>query len=56
MHSRKVRNIASNADVAVCIPVRRLPVGPPSTIIFQATAEVLGRDDRSLGELLDGVV
>lgn len=53
MGSRKVRNIAGNANVAVCIPVRRLPVGPPATIMFQATAEVLGRDDRTLRGLLD---
>jgi general stress protein 26 len=53
VHSRKVRNIESNANVGVCIPVRRLPVGPPSTIMFQATAELLGRDDQALGGLLD---
>lgn len=38
--SRKVRNIEANERVAVTIPVRRLPVGPPSTIQFQGTAEV----------------
>ena len=53
VHSRKVRNIEGNANVGVCIPVRRLPVGPPSTIMFQATAELLGRDDRALRGLLD---
>ncbi len=53
VQSHKVRNIESNAKVGVCIPVRRLPVGPPSTIMFQATAELLGRDDRALRGLLD---
>lgn len=53
VHSRKARNIAANGDVAACIPVRRLPVGPPSTIIFQGSAEVLGRQDENLRELLE---
>jgi general stress protein 26 len=53
MRSRKVRNIEANANVAVCIPVRRLPVGPPATLMFQGTAEALGRDDRALRALLD---
>lgn len=43
--SRKARNIAASATVAVCIPVRRLPVGPPSSIQFQGTAEVVALDD-----------
>jgi hypothetical protein len=53
MNSRKARNIASNANVGVCIPVRRMPVGPPATIIFQGTAETLDRDDQALRSLLD---
>jgi hypothetical protein len=43
--SRKARNIAANSHVAVCVPVRRLPVGPPSTIHFQTSARVLDLDD-----------
>lgn len=43
--SRKARNVAANPSVAVCIPVRRLPVGPPSSVQFQARAEVLALDD-----------
>jgi hypothetical protein len=39
-NSRKARNIEANERVGVTIPVRRLPVGPPSTIQFQGTAEV----------------
>jgi general stress protein 26 len=53
MNSRKARNIETNANVGVCIPVRRLPVGPPATIMFQGTAEALGRDDQALRSLLD---
>jgi hypothetical protein len=53
MHSRKARNIESNANVGVCIPVRRLPVGPPATIIFQGTAAALDRDDQALRALLE---
>lgn len=51
--SHKVRNIESNAHVAVCIPVRRLPVGPPATIMFQGTAELVSRDDPALLAALD---
>jgi pyridoxine/pyridoxamine 5'-phosphate oxidase len=43
--SRKARNVAANGHVAVCVPVRRSPVGPPSTIQFQARAEVVAVDD-----------
>jgi hypothetical protein len=41
--SRKARNIAANPHVGVSIPVRRLPVGPPSSIQFQARATLLDR-------------
>lgn len=43
--SVKARNIRENARVAVCIPVRRYPVGPPFSIQFQGTAELLGVTD-----------
>lgn len=46
--SRKARNIAANPRVAVTVPVRRSPFGPPSTIIFQTTARVLDLDDPEL--------
>jgi general stress protein 26 len=51
--SRKARNIDGNPNVAVCIAVRRLPVGPPATIMFQGTATVLDRDDSDVRGLLD---
>lgn len=51
--SRKARNVAINPSVAVAIPVRRMPVGPPSSIQFQATADVLGLDDPHITALVD---
>lgn len=48
LSSRKARNILDNPRVAVTIPVRRAPVGPPSSIIFQASARVLDLDDPGL--------
>ena len=50
--SRKARNVAANQRGFVCIPVRRLPVGPPSTIQFEATVDVLGNDDPSVVALV----
>lgn len=50
--SRKARNIAANPHVGLCVPVRRLPVGPPSTIHFQATAELLRLDHPDIAALL----
>ena len=46
--SRKARNILANPKVAVSVPVRRAPVGPPSNISFQTTARVLDLDDPEL--------
>ncbi|MGI8683883.1 MAG: pyridoxamine 5'-phosphate oxidase family protein [Acidimicrobiales bacterium] len=43
--SRKARNIVANPRVSVCIPIRRLPVGPPSSVQFAATAEILATTD-----------
>ena len=51
--SKKARNIARNPHVAVCIPIRRLPVGPPSTVQFQGTAEILAADDPRILELVE---
>lgn len=50
--SRKARNIAANPHVGVTIPIRRLPVGPPSTIQFQATADVVALDDPEINRLI----
>jgi len=43
--SRKARNLAGSGRIGVCIPFRRLPVGPPYTIHFQALADVFAMDD-----------
>ena len=51
--SRKARNIAANPHVAVCVPVRRLPVGPPSSVQFQATAELLANDHPDIVALVN---
>jgi general stress protein 26 len=51
--SRKACNIVSNSRVGVVIPVRRIPVGPPFTVQFQGSAEVLQMDDPEIVSLLD---
>lgn len=51
--SRKARNVAANPTVAVTVPVRRIPVGPPSTIQFQSTAEILNADSPVLTRLVE---
>jgi Pyridoxamine 5'-phosphate oxidase len=58
--SRKARNVAAaatasggRAPVSVCIPVRRLPVGPPSSIQFRGQADLLDVDDPALVPLLE---
>ncbi len=50
--SRKARNVDANGRVGVCIPIRRLPVGPPSTVQFQARADVLDTDDPAIAALV----
>lgn len=52
--SRKARNIASNQRAFVCIPVRRLPLGPPASVQFAAMAEVLDVDHPDIVGLRDG--
>ena len=51
-HSRKGRNIAANPSVGVTVPFRRMPVGPPFTIHFQAAAELVAMDDQRVTDLL----
>jgi len=50
--SRKARNVASTGRAAVVIPVRRVPVGPPFTIQFQALADVVALDDPQIVALV----
>jgi hypothetical protein len=51
--SRKGRNVAACPYVAVTVPFRRLPIGPPFALHFQATASVVERDDPELRRLAD---
>lgn len=51
--SRKARNIEANPNVALVVPIRRLPVGPPSTVQFQSTAELLDRDGPEIRALVE---
>jgi nitroimidazol reductase NimA-like FMN-containing flavoprotein (pyridoxamine 5'-phosphate oxidase superfamily) len=53
LDSRKARNLADDPHVAVDVLVRRIPVGPPSSIHFQSTAEVVDVHDRRLRSLVD---
>ena len=50
--SRKARNIDANPHVAICIPFRKLPAGPPYTVQFQATARVVEMDDSEVVGLI----
>lgn len=50
--SRKGRNIAANPRVGVCVVYRKLPVGPPFTIHFQATARIVEMDNPEAQTLL----
>lgn len=43
--SRKARNVAESSHVGVCVPFRRLPVGPPLTLHAQGVAELVALDD-----------
>lgn len=51
-NSRKARNIAANSHVAIVVPIRRVPVGPPSTIQFQGDAEILAVHDPEITALI----
>ncbi len=50
--SRKARNIAQNPNVFICVPVRRMPFGPPpSTVQFASTAFIVPTDHPEIREL-----
>ena len=51
--SRKARNVATTGTVGVGIAFRRLPVGPPFTIHYQASAELVAMDDPAALRLID---
>ena len=48
----KAKNIAANDRVALVIPVRKMPVGPPFTVHFQGRATILDMGDPEILELL----
>lgn len=50
--TRKAKNVWSNPNAAVCVPVRKYPVGPPFAVNFQGRAEVLARDEPEIARLL----
>lgn len=52
LRSRKARNVRQNSNVAVCIPVRKIPFGPPLCVQFQGRAEILSPDDAEIVALL----
>lgn len=51
--SAKARNIRENDRVALCIPVRRYPVGPPFCVQLQGSAEIRRIDDPEIVGLLE---
>lgn len=50
--TRKARNVAATGHVAVSIPIRRAPVGPPSLVHFQASAELLEPTEAEIVDLV----
>ncbi len=51
-NSRKARNVAGNPRVGVTIPFRKLPMGPPFTIQFQAIARIVDLDSPEIATLV----
>jgi len=49
----KARNVAANPHVAVCVPVRRLPVGPAMAVQFRGRAELVEQDDPEILRLIE---
>ena len=50
--SKKARDIRANPRVAVCIPVRKYPVGPPFCVQFEGRAEILAATDSAISALV----
>lgn len=50
---RKARNIADNPRVAVTVPIRRLPIGPPATVHFQSAANIVALDAPEVARLVE---
>jgi len=43
--SHKARNVAAIGRASLCIPVRRVPAGPPSTVQIATSVVILDQDD-----------
>jgi hypothetical protein len=50
--SRKARNLAESGRASLCIPVRRVPAGPPSTVQVATRGEILDQDDPRIVSLV----
>lgn len=50
--SRKARNLADTGHASLCIPVRRVPTGPPSTVQIATTGQILDQDDPEIMALV----
>jgi general stress protein 26 len=50
--SRKARNVATGGRAGVVVPVRKLPVGPPFNVQFQADAEIVEMDAPEIVDLV----
>ena len=53
VHTMRSRSIAANPRVAVVIPFRKLPAGPPYTVQFQGTARLVSMNDPEVIDLID---
>lgn len=51
--SVKARNVRENHRIALSIPVRRYPLGPPFSVQLQGTAELRVPDDPEIAGLLE---
>jgi len=51
--SAKARNLAANHRVAICVPVRKIPFGPPFAIQFQGRATIFSATDPEIVTLLE---
>jgi hypothetical protein len=51
--TKKARNLAANPEAAVCIPVRRLPLGPAMAVQFTGRADLVEQDDPAVVPLVE---
>lgn len=51
--SRKARDLADTGHASLCIPVRRVPAGPPSTVQIATAGQILDQDDPEIVALVE---